>query len=576
MEISPKNKIELLAPAGSMIKLKAAIASGADAVYLGLDRFNAREFAPNFTKEDFEEAVKLCKSNNVKMYLTSNTLIKNNELEAFFDQLKFAYESGIDAVIIQDPSFIPIIKKSFPSLHIHISTQAGIMNSEHANLFKGIDRINLARELNKANIESIRKNFKEELEIFIHGALCASISGSCLFSSLLGGRSGNRGMCAQPCRKLYNDSFIFSTKELLLMDKIPELIKMNINSLKIEGRMRTPYYVGVVTSNYRKAIDSYYKGEFKVTPAMRAELATAFSRDFTEGNFSGDEVFNTLKASGTSSPKPKLFDVRIKDIKIEKRKANKVNLEIEEKNSKEKQMIVRVYNEKDALLADNYADIICLDLFNPKFEEIKSKIKKPLYAVTQRIMFDSDLVKIEERIKKVSPAGIFAGNVGILNMNLGLPVILDYNCNCFNDSQVGYYEKLGGKPILSPELSISEIEQFKNKNFILFVHGKMRLMTLAHQIKEDDVRDEKGFYFLIRKIPNGVEVLNDKELGLFNKIRLLPRKGINQIYIDTESNEDYSLGLILKFYREILDGKSPDVSSIQKHYVLGWSKQGVL
>jgi hypothetical protein len=239
-------------------------------------------------------------------------------------------------------------------------------------------------------------------------------------------------------------------------------------------------------------------------------------------------------------------------------------------------MIVRVYNEKDALIADSYADIICLDLFNDKFEDIKAKLTKPLYAVTQRIMFDSDLDNIKERINSVKPVGILAGNAGILSMKLNLPIILDYNSNCFNDSQIYYYEKLGAKPIISPELSLTELEQFKNKDFILLVHGKIRLMTLAHQIKEQIIRDEKGFYFKIKKIPNGIEVLNEKELGLFNKIRLLPRTGINQIYIDTESTPDFSLPIILKAYREILEGKSPDVSKIQKDYVLGWSKQGVL
>ena len=191
-------------------------------------------------------------------------------------------------------------------------------------------------------------------------------------------------------------------------------------------------------------------------------------------------------------------------------------------------------------------------------------------------MFDEDIVKIRERIIELAPAGILAGNLGILNMDLSLPIILDYNSNCFNDLQLAYYQSLGTRPILSAELSLPEIENFKNKDFILFVHGKIRLMTLAHELAENRIKDYRGFYFEIKKIPNGVEIFNEKQLGLFNKIRLLGKQGINQIYIDSESTKDQSLDKILAIYRDILEGKSPDVSSIQKDYVLGWSKQGVL
>jgi putative protease len=276
-------KTELLSPAGSLANLKAAVASGADAVYLGMNKFNAREFATNFNKDYFKEAVKICKSNNVKLFLTMNTLIKNTELNEFFKELSFAYEQGIDSVIIQDPSFIKIIKDSFPGLHVHISTQAGVMNSQHANLLSSAERIVLAREISKKNLESIRKNVGNELEIFIHGALCVCISGSCLFSSFVGGRSGNRGKCSQPCRRKYNGCYYLSTKELCLIEKIPELVKLGINSLKIEGRMRTPYYVATTTGIYRKALDDYSNNKFKVTPEMKSKLASAFSRDFTKG-----------------------------------------------------------------------------------------------------------------------------------------------------------------------------------------------------------------------------------------------------------------------------------------------------
>ena len=567
------NKIELLAPAGSLPTLKAAVTGGADAVYLGMTKFNARELARNFNEEYLKEAVQICRSNNVKIYLTANTLVKNSEIEEFLEMIKYAYENGVDSVILQDPSFIGIIRKSFPQLRIHMSTQAGIMNSNQANLFDA-DRINLARELKKSSIESIRANCKKEIEMFAHGALCVCVSGSCLFSSLLGGRSGNRGKCAQPCRKKYNNSFIFSTKELCLLEKLPEIIKMKIDSLKIEGRMRTPYYVATVTSVYRKAIDSCYSGKFKLTPEMKSQLASAFSREFTEGKFSNQEVFNPKKASGSSNIEIKNYEPVVKQINIEKRKGIIQLPDLAHTKSEKKQLIVRVYNEKDAIVAAKYADIVCIDLFNERFKDIKHQITKPLYAVTPRIMFDSDMGVIKKKIADIKPAGLIAGNSGVLKMNLKLPIILDYNSNCFNDLQVQYYSKLGAKPIISPELSLSELSKFKNKNFIVFVHGKIRLMTLAHKFPGGTITDEKGFSFYTDPIQNGLEIVNQKELGLFNKIRGLIKEGINQIYIDTEYSPN--LERILRIYNDILSGKQIDTSAIQRSYVLGWSQQGAL
>jgi collagenase-like PrtC family protease len=566
-------KIELLSPAGSLPNLKAAIYAGADAVYLGMNRFNARENAINFSEEYFPDAVKLAKSNGVKVYLTMNTLIKNSELNDFFDQLEYAYRNGIDAVIIQDPSFIEIIKGGFPELRVHMSTQAGVMNSNHANLFAGADRINLARELSKENIRSIKEKFGKEIEVFCHGALCMSVSGSCLFSSLLGG-SGNRGKCAQPCRKRYNGSFLLSTRELCLLDRLPEIIDLGVSSVKIEGRMRTPYYVATTTAIYRKAIDMFYDGNFKVTDAMREELKDAFSREFTEGKFSGETVFNTEKASGTKNIKEKTFyDVKMKAVEIKKREPKLELPELIYRQSSGKKLIARVYGLKDALTADKYANVICLDLFDKDFKAAKEQTQKPICAVTPRIMFDSDLSAIESRIRDVKPDGLIAGNLGILKMNLGLPVILDYNSNGFNDLQLEYFKRLGVRAaIISPELSIDEMALLKSKDFVAFVHGKIRLMTLAHEMAEGKMRDERGFDFTAKKIFNGTEIINDRELGLFNKVKNLMGAGINQIYVDTDKDVE----AILSIYRQILDGKSPNASEIQRDYVLGWAKSGVV
>jgi len=566
-------KIELLAPVGSLANLKAAVASGADAVYLGMLRFGARTHARNFSRDYLKKAIEICKSNNVKLFLTMNTLVKNKELHDFFKQLEFAYVAGIDAVIIQDPSFIALIKHSFPGLKIHMSTQTGVLNSNHANLFKQANRINLARELSKQNIESVRKNFNKELEIFVHGALCVSISGSCLFSGLLGGRSGNRGKCAQPCRKLYGENYYLSTKELSLIEKLPKIIQSGIDSIKIEGRMRTPYYVATTTEVYRDAIDSYYSGNFKITPEILDKLKTAFSRDFTEGAYSSEDVFNRKSATGSSDIQEKTYEVKTSEIHLGFRKSNLKLPKIQEKSAKQKQLLVRVYNNQDAILAcENGADIVYLDLFHKDFEKIKKQISCPLYAVTPRIMFDEDISEIQNKIKILQPEGLLAGNSGILNFNLTIPIHLDYNSNCFNDYNLGYLESLNALPIISPELSTKEQIDFKNKNFITFVHGKIRLMTLAHKLDKKAITDEKGFTFYINQIKNGSEILNEKELGLFNKAKNLSRAGITNFYVDT----DKKVGEITNIYRQILDGKTIDVSKIKKDYVLGWSDKGVL
>ena len=569
-------KIELLAPAGSMANLKAAVSKGADAVYLGMKRFSARDFATNFNKEFLKEAVKICKSNNVRAYLAMNTLVKNNELKDFFNQLSFAYSRGIDAVILQEISFLDLIKKNYPDLKIHISTQSGVMNSDSANILPGADRITLARELAKDEIKNIRNNFQKELEIFCHGALCASISGQCLFSSFLGGRSGNRGKCAQPCRKKYNNEYYLSTKELCLISRIPEIINMDIDAVKIEGRMRTPYYVATVTDIYRKAIDSHYDGNFNVSKDMINKLRDAFSRDFTEGWFSrSKDIFNRKKATGESniSNIREMYEVKTKEINSERKKIDVKLPEIKHEKSRQKKLLVRVYNKKDAIDASsNGADIIYFDILDNSFNEIKNEINCNLFGVTPRIMLDKDIELIKNNIKEKNPDGILAGNLGMINLNLSIPIHLEYNLNCFNGIDLDYFSKMNILPVISPELSIEELSGFRNKNFAVLVHGKIRLMALRHELKEDLIKDERGGIFKLNKIINGTEILNRKELGLLGRSSQLLDYGISNFFVDTDQN----VGNIVKLYRKILDGQRINDSKIKRNYVLGWSYREIL
>lgn len=264
-----KHEFELLAPAGSYEILKAVIAAGADAVYVGGSQFGARAYANNFTEEELLEAIDYVHLRGKKLFLTVNTLFKNNEInDSLYDYLLPYYKRGLDAVIVQDFGVIDYIKTHFPDLPIHTSTQMTITGVEGAKLLKnlGVERVVLARELSIAEMKKIREEADIELEAFIHGALCYSFSGQCLFSSMLGGRSGNRGRCAQPCRLPYSvldenkkeykkESYVLSLKDLCGIEYLQQLREAGVYSLKIEGRMKQVSYAAGVVSFYRKYID---------------------------------------------------------------------------------------------------------------------------------------------------------------------------------------------------------------------------------------------------------------------------------------------------------------------------------
>jgi len=298
-----KNYVELLAPAGSFEAMIAAVNNGADAVYLGGKAFGARYYASNFDDQDLIKATNYIHHNGKKIYVTVNTLIADNELESVARYLKFLCELGIDAVIIQDLGLLKMLKELFPVMEVHASTQMTINNSSGINYLEkyGVSRVVLAREMSLENIKKIRKRTKLELETFIHGALCVCYSGQCLMSSMIGGRSGNRGKCAQPCRLKYGltddrnrrielgsvGEHLLSPKDLSTIEFLPEIIEAGVTSLKIEGRMKRPEYVATVTRIYRAALDRYFEGilPYKISEEERKELAQIFNRDFTSGYY---------------------------------------------------------------------------------------------------------------------------------------------------------------------------------------------------------------------------------------------------------------------------------------------------
>lgn len=267
--MTKRAKPEILAPAGSMEGLKAAIAAGCNAVYIGGNRFGARAFANNLDQDEMLEAIAYCHLHDVKLYMTVNTVLKDREIkEALFSYLRPYYEAGLDAVIVQDMGVLRFISRHFPKLAIHASTQMTLTMGKGKEFLEKyhVNRIVPARELTLRELCTMRRETSMELEVFVHGALCYCYSGQCLFSSMLGGRSGNRGRCAQPCRLPYHmaeqnrseDAYLLSPKELCNLPYLAEMIEAGIDSFKIEGRMKRTEYTAFVTSMYRKYVDLYF------------------------------------------------------------------------------------------------------------------------------------------------------------------------------------------------------------------------------------------------------------------------------------------------------------------------------
>ncbi len=353
-------KTELLSPAGDMETLIAAIDNGADAVYIGGESFSARAFAKNFNRKELKEATNYAHLYGVKLYVAVNTVIFENEIEKCLDYLKYLYEINVDAVIMQDIGMISLAKTLIPNLEIHSSTQLNCHSNECLKFLKklGVKRAVLAREM---DIESIKKLDRDiDIEIFIHGALCVSYSGRCLFSSLNGGRSGNRGMCVGSCRLPYeiyqngkklNHKYPLSTKELCTVENIDKILKLNVTSLKIEGRMKSPEYVGYVTKVYRRLIDEFYEGK---TPKFHKEefinLAKLFNRKFTNGYLFNEDIYNTSSSNHLGYHLGKVIKITKQKIYIKLNDTLHMEDAIRFISDNKGMIVNKLYNEKGLLV----------------------------------------------------------------------------------------------------------------------------------------------------------------------------------------------------------------------------------
>ncbi len=371
--------MELLAPAGSMESVVSAVQSGADAVYIGAKEFSARHSAKNFSDDEIKDVVRYCHLRGVAVHVAANILIKETECESFLNYIGFLNDVGVDAVIIQDIGMASMVRKLYPDLPIHASTQMTVASLSAVKYLEkmGFSRVVLARELSADEIEYIAKNTEIEIEVFVHGAICMCYSGQCLMSSVIGSRSGNRGMCAQPCRLPYEFSngkkgYILSPKDMSLIEHLGRLSQIGVKSLKIEGRLKRPEYVATVVGIYRKYLDN----NLKVSAEDTEILKNAFSRSgFTDRYFTGKigKDMMSYDIPGNTAPNsfPKEFEDKIKRENIKR------NIYISCKMKKGEKLSVTFCDEKGLSVTAESEDVVSEAINKPIDEErLKDQLKK--------------------------------------------------------------------------------------------------------------------------------------------------------------------------------------------------------
>ena len=422
-------KHELLVPVGNYESLIQAINNGADAVYLGGKRFGARAFASNFTLEEIEEATKLCHLYDVKIYITVNTLIYENEIDDALDYIKSLHKIGVDAIIMQDIGLINLVHQILPNLEIHASTQMHNHSKENLKFLEhlGIKRVVFARELPFKYINDIETNL--EKEVFIHGSLCVSYSGQCLFSSMILGRSGNRGECAGMCRlpyKLYENNnfietdgdYILSPKDLCSIENFKELMDSNIKCFKIEGRMKSPEYVGIVTKIYKTLMDQYEQNvELKIDEKDIDLLKSIFNREYTKGFlFNDHKIMNFLAPNHLGLSIGKVTSVTKRRIKIKLNRDLSQFEGIRFKNSNLGMTVNFMYDKYENLInkgkkneiiyLDNIVNLKNLDevvLTNPIIKLTNEVIKKIEINIKFKAILNEEIfIEVETSENKIS------------------------------------------------------------------------------------------------------------------------------------------------------------------------------
>lgn len=502
--------VELLAPAGNISSFKAAINAGADAIYMGVGKYNARAMAQNFTIDEYIKCLDYAHIRGVKVYLTLNTLVEDSDIKEILDMLLKLYEYGLDAVILQDIGLANIIHKVFPDLHMHASTQMSVYSLEQVKFLEeiGFKRVVLARELSLEEIKYIVNNTEVEIEVFIHGALCVSLSGQCLMSLSIGNRSANKGECAQPCRMKYElydfkdnkleDTYLLSKKDIYGLDILKDIIESNITSLKIEGRNKTPEYVAYVTSKYRKYIDLYNKNKnFKLDNDDQKNLLQIFNRSGkSHGYLKGVEYKNSIT---TMSPK----NTGIFLGKVMEKKGKHIKLKLE--SSIDLHDGIEIYNDKETV------STIVTSIKDNNFKQINSNVEKG------NIVYIGDIkqnVNVNDKIYKTSSSNL---NDEIRNKYLKRCIRrrkIELNIKIKNNETIKLFTKLLGKEYVYDTLIVPQKSQNKPVNIDVIRQVFSKTQDNGIEFSSINAQIEDGLFVKISSLNearrNFVSMLEEK------------------------------------------------------------------
>lgn len=507
-------KVELLAPAGNMENLKYAVMAGCDAVYLGLKKFGARAFSSNFSDSEFIEAVNYCHLYGVKVYVTLNTIIYDYEVEDFLETVDFIHKNNVDAVLIQDLGMLDLVRKTYPNLEVHASTQMHIHNLDGVKVLErlGIKRAVLARETSIDTIKYIKENSNIELEVFVHGALCVSYSGECLMSKFIGGRSGNRGECAGACRLSYDvvddnnnilnkNKYPISTKDLNTIYYIDKLIESGVASLKIEGRMKSREYVYMVVKLYRDTIDNYYKtGRVIVSEDDLLKLKKIFNREYTKGflfNIKNNELINSYRPNhmGVNVGKVLNYKNGYATILLTDHVSIGSGLRVLSKNNKDVGILVNEFYKNNKLVKDAYKnDIISIKVHDKVY-------KDDIVVITNDKSISND---IEEYIKNNKRKVLISGKVSCKLGNITLEVSDGVN-----------------NVVVSSNNVFKSINKSTTKEDISVKLNK--LLNTVYKFNSLDINIDSNLFIPLKEI-NGLKndmvmLLNDKRLYKINYVK---------------------------------------------------------
>lgn len=485
--------MELLVPAGDINSFYAALNNGADAIYLSGKMFGARSYAKNFTADELKTVLKLGKIYGVKIYVTMNTLVKENEVEDFLKEVEFLYSLGVDAILMQDFGMISLCLEKYPNLVIHASTQVNSSSYETIKLLyeMGVKRVVLPREMSVDEIKKI--DIPIEIEVFIHGALCVSYSGNCLFSSMLGGRSGNRGECVGSCRlpyKLYKDKtlidegYLLSMKELNTSLDIKQL-PSNITSLKIEGRMKSPSYVGFITKYYRKILD-----DEELTTKDLEDLKSMFYRGFTKGHlFNDEDLINKKSPNHLGSHLGKVIDVNDDRIRIELDRPLLQGDGIRFRESNKGMIVNFLYDLKDNLInKGNPKQIVEVDnkVKLTSLDEVRKTTDKFL-EITDFTIIRKVPINIEVKAKVGEVFTLSFSDLSHTVTYTGNVVEKSINNPISKERLISQLEKLGNTPFVSKHINIDMDEDI----FIRIGDLNVARRTLSERLIGERLNDYK-------------------------------------------------------------------------------------